>query len=466
MWTLRGVPILRGCLISAGLVTIAFSPAKADWAQTLGIGQKSTNLGSAVTATSDDYDAFYTNPAGAANFEGPFVGFGIKVMDTRTLSVKQSGAVQWPSQSNVYNGIKQVPIMGQALASITQFITPPQNGVDLSPERTLPGADLALVPSGAGYMPVPGMKNVVVGVGTGSPFLVSAYYGHANTPGNYGKFDTTSAGLAIIETSPTIAVKVNDRLNVGASMGITTLKYVQIGSELGAPNVTIANKTIPLGAGSLGKMNIQSDNNIEIPGLQPAFATSPTDVSFTLGMQYKVTPSLTGGVTYRSKTPETFVGTATADINQIGVDTAPIIGIGKLSSSLNQYLSIGPYSFKDRFKYELELPAHIQAGLAYAVTPRWKVMGDVRWTNWSDAKGFGTPTTIQLMNGTIDPGGAITQQACTLRKLTNCSVVGTALGLAGVKSAPIHSITVNYAAEDTLSLHLGTSYKLWDNLEI
>ncbi len=93
-------------------------------------------------------------------------------------------------------------------------------------------------------------------------------------------------------------------------------------------------------------------------------------------------------------------------------------------------------------------------------------MGDLKWTNWSNAKGFGTPTTIHFANGTIDPGGAIASQACTVSKLSKRSPVASLLTMAGVKSAPIKKITVNYHAQDTYSVHLGTSYKLTPNLEI
>lgn len=79
-------------------------------------------------------------------------------------------------------------------------------------------------------------------------------------------------------------------------------------------------------------------------------------------------------------------------------------------------------------------------------------MGDVRWTNWSDAKGWGSPAVISLLNGTIDPGGTIGQSAA-----------GQALG---IKSAPITSITTGYNAHDTYSFHFGMSYRLTSNFEM
>jgi hypothetical protein len=99
--------------------------AHADWAETLGISQKSTNLGGAVTATSNDYDAFYTNPAGAANFATAFFGAGVKFEDVRGLNVTQSGVGPGPS----------------ALGCLAVQCGPaPVNGLSLSPVGALPGA--------------------------------------------------------------------------------------------------------------------------------------------------------------------------------------------------------------------------------------------------------------------------------------------------------------------------------------
>jgi long-subunit fatty acid transport protein len=278
--TQRNAHFVRSCVLAVVYTACAYNPAHADWAQSLGIGQKSTNLGSAVSATSDDYDAFYTNPAGAAEFTRPFVGFGIKTIDTRGLSVQQTDVTP-PSmlQSGAYYFLD---LLGQD--TLADLFTPGADGLDLSPDRTLPNADIGIIPSFGAYMPVPGMENVVVGIGAGTPFLLSAEYGNQDTPGNYGKFSTTGAGLVIVETSPSVSVKVNDKLNVGASVGVTTFKYLKVSNELGAPD---------LGTGSLGSVNLQTDSTITLPGIEPSFATDPTSVSYTLGMQYKLTPKLT-----------------------------------------------------------------------------------------------------------------------------------------------------------------------------
>ncbi len=252
---------------SVALISVCnFSVAHADWVETLGIGQISTNLGGAVTATSNDYDAFYTNPAGAANFNSTFIGSGVKIIDVRTLNVRQTDAATG------------TPLT--AACGLVPCGAAPQNGLSLSPQSTLPGSAVAALPSFGAYTPLPGYDKVVVGLGMGSPFNVSSVYGNTGASGNYGQFNTTSAGLAIVETSPTVAVKLTDRLNVGASVGFTTMKYLQMGSMTGAPTLL----GIPTGTLNIGSMNLQTGSNITFPG-GPSFATGPTDVSVTLGAQ-------------------------------------------------------------------------------------------------------------------------------------------------------------------------------------
>jgi long-chain fatty acid transport protein len=381
-----------GCRLGATLAVAAVlgaNTAQADWAQTMGIGQKSTNLGGAVTATSDDYDAFYTNPAGAANFDGPFIGFGVKTFDTRGISVKQTDvSPEWAADH------------------------PDAEGLDISPGKTLPGESIGVVPSGGAYMPVPGMENLVIGLGQGVPFLVSGNFKNDDAAGNYGQFNASDAALIIVELSPTVALKVNDELNIGASVGVTTFKYFKVANGIG-----LSLFGTPF---TLGGVELETNSDIGLPHAPWEFATSPTSASFTLGAQYKILPNVTLGVTYRSETPETFEG-------KVDATFVPLSDESQTSA-------------RDRFRYEMEMPRHLQLGMAIDVTPQWKVMTDVRWTNWSDAKGFGSDTVIKFLDGNITP------------------VPGLLPG--------IESITANYRAEDTFSIHLGTSYKLTPNLEL
>ena len=69
---------IKALLLGASALALTSVPASAEYIQTLGMGQKSSSLAGAVTATADDFDAFYTNPAGAANFTTPVIGLTAK----------------------------------------------------------------------------------------------------------------------------------------------------------------------------------------------------------------------------------------------------------------------------------------------------------------------------------------------------------------------------------------------------
>lgn len=398
------------------IIIVSTKVSLAEYAQTLGIGQKSTNLGGAVTATADDYDVFFTNPAGAANFKDVYIGIGIKTLDTRTLDAVQTGAT---------------PTVGPIGTDILNFVVDPdifetpRNGVDVSPEGTLPENNIGIIPSFGAYAPLPNAPNVVVGIGFGAPFVVSGNFGNENEVGNYGKFNSTDASLLIIEASPTVGIKVNERLNIGGSIGITTFKYLRLAAELG----TLA------GTGSFGSASLQSDGDVWLPFAPHDFSTSPTDVSFTLGMQYKLSPKLSFGVTYRSETPETFEGPFDVSVKPLG-----IFG----------FTPLGNFTQRGRFTTDIELPRHLQVGLAYDATPEWSIMADVRWSNWSNAKGFGSPTVFDISG--INLGGEISDQLEGLGFL--------------VPSAPTKTLSLNYEAEDTFSFHFGTSYQLTSNFEV
>jgi long-subunit fatty acid transport protein len=296
-----------------------------------------------------------------------------------------------------------------------------RDGLDLSPEETLTNSEIAIVPSAGGYAPIPGAENIVVGIGVGVPFLVAANFGNDDDPGNYGKFNVTDAAIVVVEVSPTVAVKVSDRLNVGVSVGVTTFKYLKLEQDFGTR----------LGVPSLASVGIETDGDVGLPVSPWEFDTAPTDVSFTLGAQYQLTDKLRVGVTYRSETPQTFDGSV--DVTALGF-----------------------LNFEDRFVFEAELPRHLQVGLAYQATPALMLSADARWTNWSATKGFGSAAEIKVTEGNVDVFEALgdTVQNEFIRNLIK-SIGG-----------PVESLTINYNAEDTVSLHFGAAYKLTPAFEL
>ena len=120
------------------------------------------------------------------------------------------------------------------------------------------------------------MPNVVVGIGFGAPFVVSGNFDTEGKTGSYAKFNATDASILVLEAAPTIGIRMNERLNIGASLGITTLKYLRLAAEFGER----------AGTGTVASAGLETDSDFGVPFAPTEFSTSPADVSFTLGLQY------------------------------------------------------------------------------------------------------------------------------------------------------------------------------------
>ena len=87
--------------------------ARADWIQTIGIGERPALLGGAVTARGSDPAAWYCNPAGAGEFDGPLIAAKARVLDSRSLVF--SDADRRPGRraaDHGSRGIQQLPVCG------------------------------------------------------------------------------------------------------------------------------------------------------------------------------------------------------------------------------------------------------------------------------------------------------------------------------------------------------------------
>ena len=374
----------------------AATPASAEWIQSLGIGQKTTNIGGAGVASASDYDVFYTNPAGAANITTPTIGVGVRVLNTTNLDNAETG----------FN-----------------------HGAD----DTLTGSDNAYVPSLGIYLPglIP---NVTLGVGLGIPAALGANWG-SEQPNEFslnGVIGTvnaatgaTAAGqnangvrhveLIVGELTPTIGIKLSDKLNVGASLGITTLKHLK--AELGVfvPAAVVSVLTAAaFNAPAVATLKVNTPTDVGLPIPPWEFATSPHEASFTLGMQYQLLPNVSIGGVFRSESPTEYDVDLALNLGPLGTE----FGVGHL---------------------KLEIPRHVQIGATVDLMPGLKVSGDVKWTNWANATGVGSPLVVQIdanANNTVI-GGLVRQ----------------------LVAAPNNG-------DDTYSFHLGVQYKILPNLEL
>jgi long-chain fatty acid transport protein len=315
--------------------------AKADYIESLGVSEACIAAGGACAATADDFGAYYVNPAGATQFDHPIFGGNFRILDTRDLDLEDSDG-----SHSIY--------------------------------RTNARGALALAPTLAGYYPI--SSRITVGLAFGAPFAITADWGN---DAGINRFDMSDQSLFLLDLSPNIAFKVNDKLSVGLAINITAFKQLQ--TETLIPNSFFAALPPALGgAGTiipttphspvLGSVTLQTSKDVSL-GIPPDnFESAFNEATFTVGVRYQQSDRLSFGAAYRNITRTTFKGTATLDLTPINM--------GSQSTG---------------FTTALDMPGHVEIGAAYQVVPTrltWSL--DVERTFWAQTRGFGSPADIRF----------------------------------------------------------------------
>ncbi len=110
--------------------------------------------------------------------------------------------------------------------------------------------------------------------------------------------------------------------------------------------------------------------------------TQGVGVNGDVGLQWKVNDRLSLGLSYRTPTSFQTSGSAKGDLG------AQLVALGVLGAD-------GSYRYDAKIK--TALPQRLSAGFAAVLTPRWRVMGQVDWINWSAAYNH---LDVNLSNGT------------------------------------------------------------------
>jgi len=183
------------------------------------------------------------------------------------------------------------------------------------------------------YATYPATDNLHVGVGVMNPYGLGTEW----DPNWVGKYITTRVDLSTFFYSPTVSYKISDKLAVGAGLNIVTgtVKLQQ------AINV------------------INTDSRVTID------MTTKTAYGFNVGVQYKINPEWSLGVSYRSAVKMSASGSATFDPQF----TLPALNI-----------------VNDDVTSSLKLPATAFAGLAYKATPHLELEADYQFVGWSSYK--------------------------------------------------------------------------------
>lgn len=182
----------------------------------------------------------------------------------------------------------------------------------------------------------------VVGIGVTVPFGLTTKYDNDWV----GRYHGVKSHLKTINIMPVIAHKVSNKLSVGGGINLTYAK-----AEL--------TNAVDFGLIALGPAQSQSaDGFVKLEGDNWAFG-------FNAGLLYEFTENTRMGITYHSKVKHKLKGDADFTVPQ-GMP-APIYS-----------------AFRDSaITAKLTTPADISVSLYHQINPRWAVMGDIKWTDWS-----------------------------------------------------------------------------------
>ena len=311
-----------GVAVAAALsCAFAGSAMATDGYQLIGIGQYAVGMGGAVVAAPDDpLSAAISNPAGLAMIK-PQAAFSAEIFNpTRKTNL---GFGEIGSHSNVYG----IPAIGWVAPAFGDGIV-----------------------FGGGVYGTSGL-----GVNYLQPNVMGPAYQYVKNNQVQSPSPTLAEGVAqayssitFIQMAPSIAMKVNSHLAVGASLNIA--------AEQGSFQQTFSPYSPAIGSKGLnayvgGGLNLST----------PSWAYG---VGLTLGALYKVNDMVTLGFTYKSPmifTPLTFQG---------GPQAAPSANGGEIQGASGQYSG------------HLNYPQQIAMGLAIRPTSRWLVSVEGQWINW------------------------------------------------------------------------------------
>lgn len=158
-----------------------------------------------------------------------------------------------------------------------------------------------------------------------------------------GRYHALESSITNINFSPSLAYRVNDNLSLGAGLQVAYAK-ARLSQAI---NLRALNPAL-----SDGKAMVEGD-----------------DIGFggDLGVLYEFSPTSRIGLNYRSQIKHTLEGDARFEVSP-AIKTA----LGN------------PVSLRDTTaSADLTTPDTVSIGIYHELSPRWAVMSDVQWTNWS-----------------------------------------------------------------------------------
>ncbi|MBU0655092.1 MAG: outer membrane protein transport protein [Gammaproteobacteria bacterium] len=277
-----------------------------------GVGIVQKGMGGAAAATSENTMNAATNPASLSNV-----------------------SAGWDIGADIFMPDRGATLVGNAFP-----------GADGSYDGN--GKDLFLIPEG-GYKKQLNDKHSVGVVVYGNGGMNSSYDRPIPL---FDQTNTTNAGINLEQliVAPTWSMKVNENNSVGVSINLAYQQFKATG---------LTNFNDPTQTSNVGSV---TDQGVD----------SSTGIGATVGWQGNLSPTVTAGVSYRSKTD-----------------------MGKLDKYSGLFAEQG----------NLDMPAATTAGIAWQVSPKTLVAADVQLIEYSKVKAMANPNPGTGLLGTDGGSG-------------------------------------------------------------
>lgn len=289
---------------------------------------------------SDDATALFFNPAGLGRLE-------------QAQLIALTSGIEITSQ---FRSSSSAAAFGQPLGG---------SGGDAGEWNLVPGA----------YLAVPWGDRFSIGLGINAPFGLKLAY----DDGWVGRFQALSSEIETLNVNPSLAMRVNDRLSIGAGFS-----YQRLQAEL--TNAVNYSAVVAQGVQQLvaqGQLPAAAAPGIIAAnaGLEGGARVRGDDSGwgFNVGVLYDVSDTTRIGLSYRSTIHYDVSGTVTFTppstvSNPVGA------GIVTVASATGAPLSSGPVSV------DLKVPDSALLSVQQRVGDKLTLLGDVAWTGWSSVQ--------------------------------------------------------------------------------
>jgi long-chain fatty acid transport protein len=294
--------------------------------------------GSGVVA--DDATSIFFNPAGMGRLE-------------QAQAVALTSGIEITSE---FRNSGSAAAFGQALGDA---------GGDAGDWNVVPGA----------YLAVPWGDRFTVGLGVNAPFGLKLVY----DDGWIGRFQARRSEIETLNVNPSLAMRVNDRLSIGAGVS-----YQRLQAELtNAVNFSavvaqgvqqlIAQGQIPLAAApGILAANAGLEGDARVRG-------DDTGWGFNVGVLFDASDTTRIGLAYRSAIEYDVRGTI--QFTPPATITNPVgAGIVANVSATGAALASGPISV------DLKVPDSALLSVQQQIGTKLTLLGDVAWTGWSSVQ--------------------------------------------------------------------------------